>query len=364
VKARDIIDAMLARPVAFQPIFAKVADGAIAGLFLSQAWYWTKVSAERDGWFWKTQAEWQEELCLSRWEQETARKMLRAKKLLEERLRGNPSKLWFRVNIAVLHESIRQHVGLPQAEAQTQQDVQDAVLPHAEIPQAEKPHARSRKNRNLACGKTTSSKGTENTSETTSETTKASCAEPSSTPARRSVIKLPLNNGNEHTVTEADAQEYQELYPAVDVKQQLRNMRGWLISHPSNRKTNTGVKAFITKWLKREQDNAPIVRDAAPVVSKQLHHPVKAELDLPANLVPDPSAWQAIADHLAKSVNPHSFETWLKPVRGLGMADGVLYVSVPTPEFLHIGSKYADIINAAKPAGVRRIEYRAVYAEA
>ena len=74
------------------------------------------------------------------------------------------------------------------------------------------------------------------------------CAEP--------LIGLPLNDGTEHNVTEEDLREYSSLYPAVDVMQQLRNMRGWLLSNPTHRKTKRGIKAFITKWLSKEQDRA------------------------------------------------------------------------------------------------------------
>ena len=73
------------------------------------------------------------------------------------------------------------------------------------------------------------------------------CAEP--------LIGLPLNDGSEHEVTEEDLAEYAQLYPAVDVMQQLRNMRGWLLANPQKRKTRRGIKAFITTWLAKEQDH-------------------------------------------------------------------------------------------------------------
>lgn len=74
-----------------------------------------------------------------------------------------------------------------------------------------------------------------------------SCAEP--------LIGLPLNDGTEHEVTEEDLAEYAQLYPAVDVMQQLRNMRGWLMANPQRRKTKRGIKAFISTWLAKEQDH-------------------------------------------------------------------------------------------------------------
>lgn len=73
------------------------------------------------------------------------------------------------------------------------------------------------------------------------------CAEP--------LIGLPLNDGSEHEVTEEDLAEYAQLYPAVDVMQQLRNMRGWLLANPQRRKTKRGIKAFISTWLQKEQDH-------------------------------------------------------------------------------------------------------------
>jgi hypothetical protein len=87
----------------------------------------------------------------------------------------------------------------------------------------------------------------------TEETTVSSCAEPESgsTPP---VIGLPLNDGTEYGITEEQCREWSVLYPSVDVLQQLRNMRGWLLSNKEKRKTKRGIGRFITGWLSREQD--------------------------------------------------------------------------------------------------------------
>lgn len=69
-------------------------------------------------------------------------------------------------------------------------------------------------------------------------------------------FEIPLNDGSLYNVPMENITVYRMLYPAVDVEQELRNMIGWCMSHPNRRKTNTGVKAFITKWLKREQDKS------------------------------------------------------------------------------------------------------------
>lgn len=85
------------------------------------------------------------------------------------------------------------------------------------------------------------------------DTNVSSCVEPEtgSTPP---IIGLPLNDGTEYGVTEEQCKEWAELYPAVDVPQQLRNMRGWLLANKDRRKTKRGVGRFITAWLSREQD--------------------------------------------------------------------------------------------------------------
>lgn len=68
---------------------------------------------------------------------------------------------------------------------------------------------------------------------------------------------LPLNNGEEYGITQSQVDEFQSLYPAVDVPQQLRNMRGWLNGNPKNRKTASGIGRFVNGWLAREQNRAP-----------------------------------------------------------------------------------------------------------
>ena len=80
------------------------------------------------------------------------------------------------------------------------------------------------------------------------------------------VIALPLNDGREFSVTEAMVSEFSGLYPAVDVMQELRNMRGWLINNPKNRKTRAGIRRFINSWLSREQDRPGKTRPAKATV--------------------------------------------------------------------------------------------------
>ena len=81
-----------------------------------------------------------------------------------------------------------------------------------------------------------------------------SCPELVETTSEPPLITLPLNNGTEWPVTTEMVSEWSALYPAVDIMQELRKMRGWCCAKPKNRKTPRGIQAFITNWLSKEQD--------------------------------------------------------------------------------------------------------------
>lgn len=82
-------------------------------------------------------------------------------------------------------------------------------------------------------------------------------APPALFPAAPPWIEFPTNRPGElFPVLERQIVHWTELYPAVDVHQQLRNMRGWLDSRPTERKTFNGMSRFVTRWLQREQDDA------------------------------------------------------------------------------------------------------------
>ncbi len=68
------------------------------------------------------------------------------------------------------------------------------------------------------------------------------------------VAEIPLNDGTAYAVSRKEAEEYAALYPAVDIRQELRNMRGWCLANPAKRKTRSGVKKFVNGWLSRAQD--------------------------------------------------------------------------------------------------------------
>ena len=92
-------------------------------------------------------------------------------------------------------------------------------------------------------------------------------------------ISLPLNDKTFYQVAMSDVQHYKELYPAVDVEQELRSMLGWLESNPANRKTRNGVKSFITKWLNKAQNQGGAGYGAIQRNNQQVHSERKMSRD-------------------------------------------------------------------------------------
>ena len=65
-----------------------------------------------------------------------------------------------------------------------------------------------------------------------------------------------LNDGTSYEITENDVENFQQLYPGIDVRQEIRNITGWCLSNPKNRKTRSGAKRFLNGWLSRSQNSA------------------------------------------------------------------------------------------------------------
>jgi len=67
-------------------------------------------------------------------------------------------------------------------------------------------------------------------------------------------ISIPIQRGLEYPIFYSMVEEWKNLYPKVDVEQQLREIRGWNLSHTTKRKTKAGILKHITSWLSREQN--------------------------------------------------------------------------------------------------------------
>jgi len=103
-----MLNEVLDRPVAFLPGIAKAVGSINLGIMISQLVYWSKRTTDPDGWIFKTQKEWYDETALSRREQDTARKVGKKLAVLEEKLAGNPARLFYRVNVPRLYELLEE----------------------------------------------------------------------------------------------------------------------------------------------------------------------------------------------------------------------------------------------------------------
>jgi len=96
------ISALLDRPIAFHRPFVQITGSINSALMLSQALYWSHRTPDKNGWFYKTRDEWEEETALTRTEQENARRLLRETGFWKEELRGVPAKMHYRIDFEML----------------------------------------------------------------------------------------------------------------------------------------------------------------------------------------------------------------------------------------------------------------------
>ena len=107
--------------VAVYPAFRRVLHlTASAAQFLSQAVYWTEKTD--DGWFYKTEREWDDEIALSPKEVRTARKRLEELRLLEEVRKGVPAKMYYRINTELLLAYLDGSIEVPERAQKKQLD--------------------------------------------------------------------------------------------------------------------------------------------------------------------------------------------------------------------------------------------------
>ena len=106
----------------------------------------------------------------------------------------------------------------------------------------------------LQNGNTDIEKEIEKDTDKEKEKEKDICPKLNSEPEEPPIITLPLNTGAEYLIFQCDIDTFVELYPAVDILQAMRGMKGWLMTNPTKRKTKRGIGRFINSWLAREQD--------------------------------------------------------------------------------------------------------------
>lgn len=94
---KKILELMSAKPIAFNPVLAEMAESATAGLFMSQLLYWCDKGKYKD-WIYKTIDDMKKETRLTRSEQDTAIRKWISMGILEKRLMQVPAKRFFKIH--------------------------------------------------------------------------------------------------------------------------------------------------------------------------------------------------------------------------------------------------------------------------
>lgn len=264
------ISALLDRPIAFQRPFVGLGAGITGALMLSQAIYWSRRTQDEAEWFYKTQAEWEDETGLTRCEQESARAKLCKLGVLEEMKRGIPCKLFYRVNLEKLAEILL--TKLPQT---SMQETGSPVCGNPANKDAGFPQTGMRETSKQACGKPASrhagfpqSISTETTAETTAETTTdiLPTAAPASPlpPAALAVVvaepaaEKPAKPPRRKTAASGDDTELQAACRATWSAYAQAYAAQYGAAPVRNAKVNSAVKAFV---LRIGHDESPAVAE-------------------------------------------------------------------------------------------------------
>jgi hypothetical protein len=90
-------------------------------------------------------------------------------------------------------------------------------------------------------GKRREEKGTKDSSEP-----KMPASEPTA-----EIEVFPTVGGGAFVLPEPQAEELTALFPTLDVAQELRSAKAWLVANPTKRKTAKGMPKFLTAWCTR-----------------------------------------------------------------------------------------------------------------
>jgi hypothetical protein len=148
-----------------------------------------------------------------------------------------------------------------------------------------------------------------------------------------------------------------------ELRQSLAERIVWL-KRNEKLSLDDAIKVCCTNFgLGREEvlEHLKIIEFGASLDSAPTKRPPPASVKFPGpapQLALDRDPWLKILRALKANINPHSFETWLKPTRYLGEEDGVLYVRIPRAEFRQMADKYAELI--AEAMSSLGMEYREV----
>jgi hypothetical protein len=278
------------KPIAYHSDLSKSLNSVTAGLFLSQLLFWNNLS--EDGWIYRTQEQFFNETGLSRREQETARKKLRDVGILEEKYKGVPRKLYYKINedklLEILNSYYQQEQKNPISHCQSHNGgIRHYIMSESANKECTKPPYKSggirqtsmaesdilyienNKRINNRINNTTTAPNDNESFD--AEEIKANCKDFSleisksdkkseSSIRRRKEIKFIYEDEEWENISEKDIENWKKAYPACDIEVELERMKQWLLANPNKRKKN--YRRFIVNWLSRQQDRGGTIRNS------------------------------------------------------------------------------------------------------
>lgn len=118
------------------PAVVRALGSVEAAVLIHKMLKWSHLAdaKTRDGWFYASRDQITVETGLTRDNQETARKRLIRKGMLEEREYGNPCRLWYRVNHRALHDLLAAHATKETAAMAAAKTKSEKRFPHPPVP--------------------------------------------------------------------------------------------------------------------------------------------------------------------------------------------------------------------------------------
>lgn len=343
---------LMENPVSFHPAIARLCGGAQAGLMCSQAIYWSRMKQvqERGGWFYKTAEEWEEETCLSRREQDTAKLVLKKLGFMEtklEKVNGAPTlhfKVKFQRILEVffqshggqmectdppngLHENAKSECtdppnGLPQT-AKT--------IDCTETPNPVHENAKSYKEQETSAGdfQKTSSRGGE-------KRPRLSQSERDSWDLRRwreefdKLQGASLGSGNGSDREWLATAKRAAMLAGVTLQRLHELLKPFYPNDPNINRLIEQNPLFPEEPAARPDE------ESAEQVQRRMESGKRAGV-----------VFEYVRDYVQARISPHSFDTWIKPLRAVSLDEGVLTLRVPSAEFKQIGEKFGDVLEKA-----------------
>jgi len=105
-------------------------------------------------------------------------------------------------------------------------------------------------------------------------------------------IVIPISDGKTFPVEQSLISEYEQLYPNIDVKQQLKQLAAWNQANPSRRKSARGIKRHINSWLARCSSDVQSVQSE--------------KSDMQGNI----TEWATVLAVYFRPLSKHEIQTW------------------------------------------------------